>query len=566
MFRLTLSNHPELCKDLTNLLSGILPHKNQDFTKYGMLLGKVTKLIPVEEMEVEYYLVFKIAEQILDISLDTNTTPVFSRDILESILDSELYNTIREDRRGFARMMEMEGLASDFNIEANIQAAANLAKQRAMDLYDEAFQLGLGGNIILDNAENTEEDGGVITGVMGYIYSLRNNYSLAVGSEFVQMQVALLNGDNATFRSKRYDGWYEFLGRNKYEGVNGWVDFGQYFFSTLEARLAESVLESTPLTSLHEAEELKSDLLERLEILAEYGIPPIDVGTPIRKTRYSVLIGKPNLGKTTIALNWAVNVLLEGKKVAIFSGENPKSFILYKYILPIYIFKKYGFYVTYEQVIGEEDITGVSDEEIEDRKQLIKLAILEVVESGNYMYIESLNAWRIGEDLAKLYIDFPFDYVMIDHTLSVAGGGNNTERLEKMSQDLLKFREEYQTSICLLSHPSPDAKKIVSREGAEGLVKYCKQIEADADDVFYIFDTPDLEMKSLIALLQTKGRDAEKVLSTIYLTKMFQYKLFRYDEGMQPTASYSGDMLDSIPLGEEEGDHIDEDGGVFVPF
>lgn len=559
MFRLTLSKHQEVCKDLTHLLSGLLPHENKDLDNYAVLLNSITKLIRIEEMEVEYYLVFKIAKQILDISLDTDTLPLFSRQILETILDSELYTAIVNDGRGFARMAEQEGLSSDFSVEINVQAAATIAKQRAMELYDEAFSLALSSIVQAPEEDSVlPDDGDGIPGVMGYLLSLRNNYALAVGSEFISLQSAFLNGDNSVIQTRRGEGWYEFFRKNKYKEPNGWVEFGQHFFSMLDQRLREASVELKPLESIHEAEALKDDLLRKLEVIAEYGIAPIDAGTPIKKVRYSVLIGKPNLGKTTIAMNWAVNVLLEGKKVAVFSGENAKSAIFYEYLLPAYVYKKYGFFVTSEQVLGQEEVGGTSQEEIEERKMLIKLATCELAESGNFLFVETLSASQMKEDLAALYEIFPFDYIVIDHTLALAGEGGNTERLEKMSRDLVEFRNEYETSILLLSHPSPDAKKIVSRQGAEGLVKYCKQIEGDADDIFFLFDTEELEANKILAMMQIKGRGASKVLDIIYLTKLFEYKIFRYDAAIQPASLSSSETVDALPFGEDDDSDGDD--------
>ncbi|GHU54304.1 hypothetical protein AGMMS49975_14500 [Clostridia bacterium] len=143
------------------------------------------------------------------------------------------------------------------------------------------------------------------------------------------------------------------------------------------------------------------------------------------------------------------------------------------------------------------------------------------------MYISRLNALTIRDDLARIYSDFPFDYCVIDHSLSlggVSGGGDKTTPiLDDMSRGIKKFKNTFKTSICLLSHPFPDAKKIASREDAFGLTKYSKQIEGDADDVFYMFDIPELEERNLIAFIQTKGCEAAKVLDVMYLTKVFSW-------------------------------------------
>lgn len=541
MFRLKLSEHYELREDLTKFISALLPHEKGDSSYYTIILEQVTKLIHVEEMETEYYLLFSVAQQLADIAYHTGIKPQFMRAVLEDVLDSNLYDIIQKDGQGFSDMMAAEGKPCDFLIEQNIQEAAGIAKNRSMDLYDEAYALAL----------SPEE-------AIGYAISLKSNYMLAIGGETVRAQSFIINGADR-FPNAQYEGWYSFLKKKKFFGSSGWVDFLGFVSSELSARLVEAEAESKPLTSLDMVEKLRADVLDRTSVLADYGIPPIDERRPIMKTRYTILIGKPNLGKTTIAANWLVNVLLAGGKVAMFSEETPESVLLYEYILPIYIYRKYGFFASYEQIVNLEEVGGIDAQEMEDRRKMIRMAICDIVESGNYLYISSLNAWRIKEDLARIYSDFPFDYCVIDHSLSVGGGGiDTTARLNALSTGIKGFKNEFKTSICLLSHPVSEAKKIVTRDGASGLTKYSKQLEGDADDVFYMFDTPELEMKNLIGFIQTKGRGAGKVIEIIYLTKIFAFKVFRYDPEVQMYSSTVDQAFDAIPNDDYDEDEEDD--------
>ena len=109
MFRLHLSEHPELCGDLTKLASALLPHENGDSSYFNTVLYQVIKLIHIDEMETEFYLFFSVAEQLTQISFETKIQPYYSRNVLESILDSNLYHIIKKDGQGFSSMMEEEG-------------------------------------------------------------------------------------------------------------------------------------------------------------------------------------------------------------------------------------------------------------------------------------------------------------------------------------------------------------------------------------------------------------------------------------------------------------------------
>ena len=66
-------------------------------------------LIHIDEMETEFYLFFSVAEQLTQISFETKIQPYYSRNVLESILDSNLYHIIKKDGQGFSSMMEEEG-------------------------------------------------------------------------------------------------------------------------------------------------------------------------------------------------------------------------------------------------------------------------------------------------------------------------------------------------------------------------------------------------------------------------------------------------------------------------
>lgn len=642
MVRIVRGKHEELENVLKVFISALLPHKNKELSSFETILEKVTKLIHIEEMEGEHYLIFFVAEQlrkiltefdvkkimadsgadnsmidagierivtILEQSVATDeiesknilievqntlieadikasmakiiasriceeynrtsqitknrvrsiltenkirTVPTLTRDTLISILEVQLYDIVSVDGHGFSSMVATQGKRAD-NLKNpdTYEIAASIALNRCLELYDEAFEM----------AKSPEE-------AMSYLPSLRSNYVQAVLKEALEVQGELAY-NTFDLREKKWDHWRKFIAQRKsdldresdsddeqaFDGSMGWVDFIGWVSSSIRARIRESETEMKIMSSVNDAIRLREDVKEREAIIAQYGIPPIDIKRPIMKTRYTVLIGKPNLGKTTIAVNWLVNVLLEGKKVAIYSEETPESVMLYEYILPVYIYKKYGFFASYEQIIDEEEVGGINAREIEERRKMIKMAISDVAESGNYLYIPTLYAWKIYQNLKQIHFTFPFDYIVLDHSLSIPGGGETTARLNELSSGLKRFKNDFKTSICLLSHPSPDAKKIVSRAGASGLTRYSKQIEGDADDVFYMFDTPELEEKDLIGLIHTKGRGASKVLEIVYLTKMFKFKLIQFDPSRQASSGAADKAIAAIDNDPDFGDN-----------
>jgi hypothetical protein len=542
LFRLSLYEHDGLCEDLRRFASALLPHENADLTQFSAILSSVTRLVHVDEMELEYYLFFSIAEKLERVFFQTGGNPVFSRSVFEGILMSNMYDAVKKDRIGIVSMLERSGMPSNLSVEQSAQDAMNKLMGMAMDLFDECFSMAISPMEAL-----------------GYLVSFRTNYVSSVGVEAIRAQAFILNSSNE-LNSPMFDGWREFLKRKSFMGPEGWREFCTYVSSELELRLRESREDRSPLKTLEQAEKLRQEAIYLSEQISSYGIPPIDSVKAIVRSGYSILIGRRGMGKTTLSLNFAVNVFIDGYKILIISEENRESSILYEYLLPIYIYKKFGFFASYKQILGVEEVGGVSQREVEERKKMIKMAVIDFTESGRYMYVKSINAWHAYDELAKIYSEFQFDYAVVDHTLSMHGGGETTPRLEAFSKGVKEFKNEFGKHVLVLSHTSPRAEKIKDVSDAQGLTRYSTQLEGDADDIYYIFDNDQIESRGLLAFVQTKGRGSKAETSLMYLTKIFEYKLFRYDPQMQDGFVDNADILGEVTVGfKEEGWDDSED-------
>ena len=537
MFRLNLSEQDGFCNELKKFVSALLPHEKGDNSLFSTVLGRVLRLLPLEEFELGYYLVFGTAVELEKIYFQTGGNPIFSREVLDSVLQATLYDVVKADKIGVSFMMELAGLPSNLLVEETAQEAMNKLYALTMEIYDEAFEMQIAPEAAL-----------------GFLPALRSQYVSAVGVECVRAQAWILDSSN-NFRSKRFEGWHEFLKGKNFSGAEGWMGFISYVSSELSIRIRESEEIPSPLKTLEQAEKLRQEAIFLGEQIAEYGIPPIDQRKGIIRSGYSILIGKRGLGKTTIAINFAVNVFMNGGKILMINEETSEASLLYEYLIPVYVYKRFGFFATYKQILGEEEITGCSQEEIAERKKLIQMAIIDFTESGRYMYVRSVNAWRVYDELSKLHSQFDFDYAVIDHSLSMPGGGETTPRLETMSKGIKEFKLEFGKHVLLLSHASPKAAKVKSTSDMDGLTRYSSQLEGDADQIFFLFETEQLAMRGLVACVETKARGAEKELSVIYLTKVFAYKLFLYDVSVQEGSGEGYDILGD--LGDE--DYSDED-------
>jgi hypothetical protein len=92
-----------------------------------------------------------------------------------------------------------------------------------------------------------------------------------------------------------------------------------------------------------------------------------------------------------------------------------------------------------------------------------------------------------------------------------------------------------------------------------GITKYCKQIEGDADDIFYLYDTPALKANGVVAIRMTKARGGKLVLNPIYLDSCLEYRVFLYNpENQIGVVNYEIDEISDGDHGEDyDVDEID---------
>ena len=89
----------------------------------------------------------------------------------------------------------------------------------------------------------------------------------------------------------------------------------------------------------------------------------------------------------------------------------------------------------------------------------------------------------------------------------------------------------------VLSHLSAGAKESIEKgKPIEGFpTKGSQNLSADADEVFVLRDDINLRKEGLLALENTKRRDASRLDNYVILKKMFEVSHFEYNERYQAT-------------------------------
>lgn len=523
MFRLNFALHSDLTDSLESIMSALVVQPKFESSKFSMILHSLFKVIPLNEMYGEYYIFLSTARLVEESNFGLEADSVLTRELYISILDQLLPECVMNDKIGIRQILTSLGLQTNLSIPDDLNKAIQVMYQRSVMLYDTLVEL-----------EKSPEES------LGFIAPLRESYKYACSVELLSAQRELLS-NNSLSRNPTFDGWKEFLGRNSLNGPNGLIKLLNLFTVEMDKRMS---LSSRLLDANQSVSEKLTHFREQrqnsLRTIGKYSIPEYDETGGMRKSKYSVLVGARNIGKTTLGVDWAVNVFIEGGKIAIFSEETSEDNILFGHIIPNYLFKKYEIPVTKEEALDPElyNPPNTSLEQIESEKILIKRATEEVFGSDRILYIDSLNGATIYNDLKDVYRNFRFDFLMIDHSNSVglmdANGRqlDRTSALNEMSSQLKRFKMDNSVHILLLSHSSIGNKSIKSVAEAQGITSYSKKIENDADDIFYIWND-GLDTEGHTAIMNTKRRDAIVIPDRIVIRGLFRYATFIYSSDDQ---------------------------------
>ena len=254
------------------------------------------------------------------------------------------------------------------------------------------------------------------------------------------------------------------------------------------------------------------------------------------------------------AKDMAVNIILSGHRVVYMCGENVKNKMFCE-LLVNYIYKKYKYFILPSHI---NDIDNCP----EHIRKVIHMAAIELADSHNLVLRDSYSYDNLYTEMQADYEKYHADAFIIDHSFALTGGysGDNGKRnIDTLSRDIKSFRKDYPVYCMVLSHPSIPAKDALAGDKTieYSPTKGSQNLSTDADDLFVLRDNEVLRKENLIAIENTKRRDADRIHDKIILKKMFNVSHFEYDEVYQSTStslSVDADMfkkLDEI-YGEDD--------------
>lgn len=222
-------------------------------------------------------------------------------------------------------------------------------------------------------------------------------------------------------------------------------------------------------------EEIKQDISERLEQgEVTYGIEILDDNVEtIRKGSVTMVVARPNTGKSQIGLNIAAHLAKMGKLVLICSCEMGAGLFMEREL---------------------KTLMGVSMKELtyayKKDSNIADNLLNNIYEKEAYAYLQNISICETGGATVYDIIDMletcpEYEYIIIDYIQRIKGAGTDYENISKASSELQTFARRTKRSLVICSQAnrqsqSQDGKSKPSQVGGvQG--KGSGSIEEDAD-------------------------------------------------------------------------------------
>jgi len=310
--------------------------------------------------------------------------------------------------------------------------------------------------------------------------------------------------------------------------------------------------------------QLKSDILEGVVKEGFFGLST-GIGTydeilkGLKPASYNLLAGRPSMGKTSLALDIAVQSIKEGKNVVIFSLEMPAVDLVGRLI------PKIDKNLTINQTMNGEDLTNdIILKKIMDASEYIEKSGLEIIDFSDKANISpvELEAECNRIQLEKGNIDLVIlDYIQL---LSNASSANRDENsmITAYSGALQRLTKKTNAAWIILSQLNRELEKRNNKRPMLSDLRGSGSLEQDADTITFVYRDAvyqELEIRERLAknpgdkvlkeqlenLTKTKQNSAEIIIGKNRNGPTgTTYDVWFY----KPTATYStsGNLVEDI--------------------
>ena len=445
------------------------------YTYYSFL----KTILDTDEVSDEVYLIYSALDILLELYAIRQDVPVINKDVIISIIQQNLYYDIKENKDSLFQIYAMQhlGIELDTLDETTISSIGSHLMGRCVEFIDA---------LLLRNLTIEES--------RGYISNLIDDYIENLCQELSQIIIHLTNNDTKIIQFQ-FNGWKRFLRTNKIYNAEGLTLLLRLTATIIDEKKQIAAKASDPLTSIGRLIELKEQLVVYDNPLGSWKNHLLDEYVSICPGTYTLCVGDRGLGKTTWGAFLTGQLMAQGLRVMFYCPELFEHDLLFKHILPAYIYAKYGFPVSMEQILGSAPL--YEHHELlttEQRADLIKAAELTLAEEGLFFHVDTyFHSKTILDDLRSKIIQFKPDVLVFDHTTDLIGDENLNTVTSNLAEAFRTIKKEFFVHIFALSHVGSDFK-IPSRDRPIITDKICawsRRLEGAADTVIGMFRNDD---------------------------------------------------------------------------
>lgn len=524
MLHIDVQQDEMLQENLNKVISGVLPHEKYEPNLFMDLTESIFKLINLEEFSGEYYALMSTIKNIGDIKLTIRKyVPRLTREGLDGILQANIIDLVRSPYTRIYDMLTLEGLDTNLDLPETLNRASSLLYSRTMELYDNCMAL----------AKDSNES-------LTFITALKNSFIYHTAEMSLRLQSQMLNGSIR-------------LGRKTYSGPKDWMIFVNDLNLEINRRISDSGEDYMYLDSIEKSNKLMDESKSSSIPLGNYGLPPIDGGTPMLRHRLVVVSAKENMGKTKFMVNCGVNLFRNKHRVAIMCGETTFA-KMHSQLISNYIYKEFGTRISNKEIDKVDDLP-------DDIRRQVNIARTRIVEEKNIILFESLKYQDLFAQLVNHYERKPFDALFIDHSYALKGSGQAYDNQGMLATALREFKNKYPVYIQILTHLSADAKEQIlkGKQVESSPTKGNAALSTEADEIFVLYDNENLRKQGLLAIQNYKRRDEDLVIVPMVVRKQFDVSAFHWDEKLQNNMNPQAIQMDKLLDAYAEDDLDDED-------
>lgn len=494
-------------------------------------ISKLNTIIDEAELQNEFHILYVVLNELNILKMTKNYLPAISQEIVEDIIRFNGYNLIkRKPHYGFKDLLyQATGMGLDVNQDETVHRTVNLV----LDYLEVHIQ-------VMKDKKMTFEQG------YAYFIPFIKEYNSCLLEESAKI-INLLATEDIKEIKNYYTGWNKFLSMNR---IYSSLDAGNLYNAlgaliTKKTNVASSK-DTLTIDSIIKMNELQERYVSLQTPIFTTGFPKLDKNWKVTGGDVTFLVADKGLGKTTLLSHFTGMALAQGEKVDFYSPETAEEKLLYSFILPPYIFEKYGFIVTPAQVVGldepyTQEINGLTQD---GRRAIIQLAKEELALSGALTIMSQRKSIEEFEAfMTAQLIKSGARVVGIDHTTDFDSiHKNQNEITAELSKILKNLKKRFpKTHFIVLSHtgssftvPTEENPIITSK-----IVAYSKDLEGAADNILGMFGN---KTRDTINIFATKLRWSE--LFKMYISFEFnkEHGIYQYNETEQYKEREESDM------------------------